>query len=145
MDRCIPWNPVPAEANKYFALQVFSLVHSNRLNIPTLLLGLVTEHSDGSQTYSVTVSWKLIFENVVAYKHGLLETPPWAPPLPRPEDRDIAAYEVSPSSWLDVCVPAHYAHHIHHYVLLSDYEVYEIAAGSWSSQLMTDDWNGLEP
>lgn len=145
MERCIPWNPVPAEANRYFAFQVFSLVHNYRLNAPALLLGLVTEHSDGSHTYSVTIKWKLTFENVVAYRHGILEAPLWAHSLPRHEDRDIAAYEVSPSSWLDVCVPTAYPHDVHHYVLLSDYEVYEIAAESWSSQLMTDDWNGLEP
>lgn len=144
MDKCIPWNPVPAEANLYFGLRVENLVERGIGGHPAVTLRVSTEHSDGAATYSVTVQWKVTFKHVAAYRLNLIERSPSAPPLPRPDDRDIAAFEVSPSSWLDMYVPHPIRRNVHHYVVLSEYEVYEIAAEGWSSELMPDDWNGLD-
>ena len=89
-------------------------------------------------------AWRISFEHVMAVRYGPIHN--WHGTLhaPRPEDGDVAAWEVQPSSWLAQITPVGFFVPLHHYVITYNDDIYEIAAGSWRSEALPGIWELVE-
>ncbi len=139
-DRCIPWNPVPTHANRWFALGVAQLEVTTLSNMDAAT-ALVFSPNYERQGLN---AWRISFEHVMAVRYGPIRNWHGSLHAPRPEDIDVGAWEVQPSSWLAQITPVGFLVPPHHYVITYDGAIYEIAAGSWRSEALPGDWEQIE-
>jgi hypothetical protein len=89
-------------------------------------------------------AWLITFESVLAMRYGPMRDWSGVFHAPRPDDRDVAAWEVKPSSWLDQVAPGFAHGHVDHYVLTYDDAIYEIATRAWRSEPLPASWDLAE-
>lgn len=102
----------------------------------TVVASDVEQHPDSHKT--VIRTWRISFQHVAAYRCRPIDQPLNSPTMTFPdhwhEGGDIATWEVVHSRWLPEAIGVLYSHPkaIHHFVIASSYNVYDIAAQTWT-------------
>lgn len=133
-ERYILWEPIPREQNRYFDVTVIAFEQTLQGQTETLSVTLFSSPDAASDEEEGAGVWRIRFTQAVAYRRRLIPDWPGTTPFPRPDDRWLAFWEVSPSSWLDESIPPGYGAPMHHFVIASEYDAYEVIARSWMSE-----------
>lgn len=140
-EQCIPWNPIPAYANRWFELGVarFEVELRGGIEIASLV-AFAPKLSRSNRGYHGLNGWLITFDHILAHRYRRI--PSWnrTVSMPRPKSMDVGAWEVSPSTWLAEITPPDYPYPAHHFVLTYNESVYEVAAAGWKSEQLPDHW-----
>lgn len=142
-EHCISWEPVPAYANRHFALGVLRCDISASEDGSTLisLLAIAPKDRPGpGSVYRGIDGWRITFRRVLGMQ--LRSVPDWvgADPIPHPPQWEFGAWEVANSSWLGKIIPPGHSWEMHHYVVTDEDMLYEIAAEGWTSEALPAGW-----
>jgi hypothetical protein len=131
-ERCIPWHPIPAYANQWFAIGVarFEIRSLSTQDIATAIV-FAPKPGDAS-TYHGLDAWRITFEHVLAVRFGPFPAWEGATQPPRPLDFEAGVWEVVDATWLEEFAPAH-NWPVRHFVLTYNDALHEVAAVNWQS------------
>lgn len=151
VEACVPWNPLPDEANEYWDVDVMFLQESPRSNGFEGLSLIVASQwkipGDKSESTWMHKAWRLRFPQCRAYRKRTVEYP-GNPPLIRPDQRK-ATWEIFPSDYLMedgipdglVSEVVDNAIRYHHFVILTGGNIaYEVISTAWTSEPVGDEW-----
>lgn len=136
-ERCIPWEPIPRDANRYMVLNValFEQTALSGHGTPISLV-VVSSHKSEHPRGSAAIAWHIALQKVAAYRSCDITMWKGARPYSDVISKrlDVALWEIQNSSWLTENVSAERIARTHHYVIASSFDVFEIAAASWESE-----------
>jgi hypothetical protein len=149
IEQSIPWEPVPAYANRYFVLGVLRLDIKVVQDGPELASMVVFAPKDGhGPHYRGVDGWLITFGTVRGYRLTYLSESGRGIQTFQPANHDWGAWEVSPSSWLTQSLSQSNRYPLHHFVITDENAAYEIAASTWESERLPNGWEaefGFEP
>ncbi len=143
-EACLPWNPIPEEANKNWQVNVVHIVAPQTR--PSMTLSLVVAAYWGTEPGNDPGrgAWQVTFEGVYALRirpgdfTGNL-------PLTRPNEQK-ATWELFPSRYLEESSAPngnslYFRERVHHFVIdTGGFTVYDIAAVTWTSEPFPISW-----
>jgi hypothetical protein len=138
-ERCIPWEPIPRDANRYMVLNValFEQTALGSLGTPVSIV-VVSSHTGEHPQGGTAIAWRIELQHVAAYR--TCDITLWKGVCPYSDVTskrlDVALWEIENSTWLTECVSAERIArtHPHHFVIASSFHVFEIAAATWESE-----------
>lgn len=125
----IAWDPIPRSHHRFFDMAVNYLGEW-----PTLAHSITLVLND-----VLNDDWLLTFTEVIAYR--MQSYPHWLPTAQdlRPADRSLGMWEVTHSSWLQSVTPPGAQKVKRHFVISSQYDLYEVLASACSARQLTQE------
>ena len=144
----IPWEPIPRKANWYTLARVVHFEQqAGEEGVPVSLI-VVSSLDDKAEKAEQLTAWHITFRWVIAYRRLPLEQRwPSLPPSARPtfdakadKGWDAAMWEIVHSRWLAEINTTGYNKAVHHFVIASWNDIYEILAIEWEVEQLSEGW-----
>ncbi len=145
IDRCVEWNPIPEEANRYPDLTVLKFqTHSDSDGRLVVSMVVMVPKNETPLLHHRTDAWLITFEKIRAFRYRMFPASGEDSPFICPDCLKHAAWEVFPSTWAAQGGPFP-NFPMSHFVIVDEYMAWEILAVDWKSEQLPDSWQQQYP